>query len=93
MCYDARAMLSTKKKQTIIKKHQVHTKDTGSKKVQVAMLTEKIDLLATHLKKHKKDNHSRRGLIKMVADRRGHLKVLEKSNPTQHKEALKLIKE
>ncbi len=86
-------MLTTKKKQTIIKKHQVHEKDTGSKKVQVAMLTEKIDALADHLKKHKKDNHSRRGLIKMVADRRNHIKVLEKKNPKQHAEVLKIIKE
>jgi small subunit ribosomal protein S15 len=86
-------MLQSKKKQSIIKKHQVHSKDTGSKKVQVAILTEQIDRLADHLKKHKKDNHSRRGLIKMVADRRGHLKVLEKSNPKQHKEALSIIKE
>jgi len=85
-------MLSTKKKQSVIKKHQLHGKDTGSKKVQVAMLTEKIDQLASHLKMHKKDNHSRRGLIKMVADRRGHIKVLEKTNPDQHKEALKIIK-
>lgn len=85
-------MLSTKKKQAVIKKHQVHKTDTGSKPVQVAMLTEKIDLLATHLKKHKKDNHSRRGLIKMVADRRGHLKMLEKTNPDQHQKALKTIK-
>lgn len=85
-------MLSTKKKQSVIKKHQLHTTDTGSKKVQVAMLTEKIDQLATHLKMHKKDNHSRRGLIKMVADRRGHIKVLEKTNPEQHKDILKIIK-
>ncbi|MEI6022265.1 MAG: 30S ribosomal protein S15 [bacterium] len=85
-------MLTTKKKQTIIKKHQVHATDTGSKKVQIAVMTERIDVLADHLKKHKKDNHSRRGLIKMVADRRGHLKKLEKSNPDQHKEALKIIK-
>lgn len=92
MCYDVSTMLSGKKKQTIIKKHQVHKTDTGSKKVQVAMLSEKIDMLATHLKKHKKDNHSRRGLIKMVADRRGHIKVLEKTNPAQHKEVLKSIK-
>ena len=48
-------MLTSKKKQTIIKKHQVHKTDTGSKIVQAAMLTEKIDLLATHLKKHKKE--------------------------------------
>lgn len=86
------SMLSTKKKQSVIKKHQLHTKDTGSKKVQVAMLTEKIDQLATHLKMHKKDNHSRRGLIKMVADRRGHIKVLEKTNPEQHNDILKIIK-
>jgi small subunit ribosomal protein S15 len=92
MWYYIRTMLSSKKKQTIIKKHQVHKTDTGSKVVQVAMLSEKIDLLATHLKKHKKDNHSRRGLIKMVADRRGHLKVLEKTNPDQHKKVAKSIK-
>ncbi len=92
VCYDVSTMLSSKKKQTVIKKHQVHPTDTGSKPVQVAMLNEKIDLLATHLKKHKKDVHSRRGLIKMVADRRGHLKDLEKTNPEQHKKALKSIK-
>lgn len=85
-------MLTTKKKQSIIKKHQVHAKDTGSKNVQVAMLSEKIDQLADHLKKHKKDNHSRRGLIKMVADRRTHLKVLEKTNPSQYQKVQKTIK-
>ncbi len=85
-------MLSTKKKQAVIKKHQVHQTDTGSKKVQVAMLTEKIDQLADHLKKHKKDNHSRRGLIKMVADRRGHIKILEKTNPEHYAQAMKIVK-
>lgn len=85
-------MLKTKKKQTIIKKHQEHGTDTGSKTVQVAMLTERIEVLADHLKTHKKDNHSRRGLIKMVADRRGHLKILEKTSPEKHKAALKIIK-
>lgn len=86
-------MLTTKKKQAIIKKHQKHEKDTGSKKVQIAVLTERIDKLADHLKKHRGDNHSRRGLIKMVADRRTHLKKLEKSDPKGHKDALKIIKE
>jgi small subunit ribosomal protein S15 len=85
-------MLTTKKKQTVIKKHQLHATDTGSKKVQIAVMSTRIDVLADHLKKHKKDNHSRRGLIKMVADRRGHLKNLEKINPEQHKEALKIVK-
>jgi small subunit ribosomal protein S15 len=86
-------MLTTKKKQAVIKKHQLHAKDTGSKIVQVAVMSERIEKLATHLKRHKKDNHSRRGLIKMVADRRSHVKVLEKKDPKQHKEALKIIKE
>lgn len=75
-------MLATKKKQAVIKKNQVHDKDTGSPEVQVAILSVQIDELAKHLKKHKKDNHSRRGLIKMVADRRTHLKYLQrKSKP------------
>jgi len=73
-------MLKTAKKQKVIKKHQKHEKDTGSSQVQVAVLSTQIDELAKHLKKHKKDNHSRRGLIKMVADRRTHLKYLEKKD-------------
>ncbi len=77
-------MLKTKKKQEIIKKHQVHEKDTGSSVVQVAVLSEEIDKLALHLKKHKLDNHSRRGLLKMVSDRRAHLKYLEKKDPKQY---------
>ncbi len=84
-------MLTTKKKQTIIKKHQVHDKDTGSPEVQVAMLSKKIDELATHLKKHKKDNHSRRGLIKMVADRRTHLKYLERKSKPRHEAIVKKL--
>jgi small subunit ribosomal protein S15 len=78
-------MLATKKKQKTIKKNQIHDKDTGSPEVQVAVLSLQIDELAKHLKKNKKDNHSRRGLIKMVADRRAHLKYLErKSRPRYH---------
>ena len=77
-------MLATKKKQSIIKKHQIHEKDTGSPEVQVAVLSSQIDALAKHLKKHKNDNHSRRGLIKMVADRRTHLKYLERKDKTRY---------
>jgi len=84
-------MLTTKKKQSVIKKHQVHEKDTGSPEVQVAMLSKKIDELATHLKKHKKDNHSRRGLIKMVADRRAHLKYLERKSKPRHQALVKKL--
>ncbi len=71
-------MLTTKKKRATIKKVQVHETDTGSSAVQVALLTEKIEALAKHLKKNTKDNHSRRGLLKMVADRRTHQKYIEK---------------
>lgn len=82
-------MLATKKKQTIIKKNQVHEKDTGSTEVQVAVISAQIDELAKHLKKHKKDNNSRRGLIKMVADRRTHLKYLERKNKTRYNALMK----
>src|SRR6266403_5211785 len=59
LCGMITIMLTTKKKQAVIKKYQEHKTDTGSKNVQVAMLTERIEVLADHLKKHKKDNHSR----------------------------------
>jgi len=72
-------MLATKKKQSVIKKVQVHEKDTGSSAVQIALLSEKIDALSKHLKKNNKDNHSRRGLLKMVAQRRTHQKYLDKT--------------
>lgn len=85
-------MLSTKKKQTVIKKSQVHAKDTGSPEVQIAILTSKIEELSTHLKSHKKDFSSRRGLIKMVADRRSHLKQLEKKDKARHAKVAKTIK-
>ncbi|ETB64063.1 TPA: 30S ribosomal protein S15 [Candidatus Nomurabacteria bacterium] len=85
-------MLTTKQKQNIIKKNQLHDKDTGSPEVQIAIISKKIDELASHLKTHKKDNHSRRGLIKMVADRRKHLKYLEKSDKERFDIQAKKIK-
>lgn len=85
-------MLTTKKKANIIKKNQVHDKDTGSPEVQIAVITERIDELASHLKKHKKDNHSRRGLIQMVANRRKHLKYLEKTDKARHEKVAKKLK-
>ncbi|MCA9353449.1 30S ribosomal protein S15 [Candidatus Nomurabacteria bacterium] len=70
-------MLSKKKKEKVIKTAQVHDTDTGSTKVQVAILNERINELSSHLKKHKKDNSSRKGLLKMVAERRKHEKNLK----------------
>lgn len=85
-------MLTTKKKQNIIKKNQRHDKDTGSPEIQIAILSKRIDELADHLKMHKKDNHSRRGLIKMVADRRTHLKTIEKKDKEKFLEETRKIK-
>jgi small subunit ribosomal protein S15 len=75
-------MLTTAKKQKVIKKAQIHDTDTGSSPTQIAILSERIKELSDHLKKHKKDNHSRRGLIKLVAKRRNHLKFLERHDKT-----------
>ncbi len=69
-------MLTTKKKQSIIKKAKINDKDTGSSEVQVAMLSERIAELASHLKTHSKDNHSRRGLLSLVSKRRKHQKFI-----------------
>ena len=65
-------------KSEIIKAHQTHDGDTGSPEVQIALLTARINHLTEHLKVHAKDDHSRRGLLKMVGQRRGLLKYLEK---------------
>jgi len=85
-------MLAKKKKEKVIKAHRLHEKDTGSPEVQVGVLSERIDELAAHLKKHKKDNHSRRGLIKMVADRRAHLKYLERKDKPRYEKLVKKVK-
>ena len=77
-------MLTTRQKAKIIKEVAIHDKDTGSPEVQVSILTKKIAELAGHLKKHKKDNHSRRGLLAMVADRQTHLNYLKKKNPKRY---------
>lgn len=77
-------MLAKTKKQKVIKENQTHEGDTGSPEVQVAILTKRIAELAKHLKKNKKDTHSRRGLLAMVADRRVHLAYLLKKDPKRH---------
>ncbi len=69
-------MLTSKKKQASIKKTSLHEKDTGSSQVQIALLSERINELTAHLKKNKKDFHSRRGLLKLVSKRRTHEKYL-----------------
>ena len=74
-------MISKTKKQKLIKEVAIHETDTGSPEVQISILTKRIEELSKHLKSHAKDNHSRRGLLAMVADRQSHMKYLEKKNP------------
>ena len=84
-------MLDKKKKERIIKKYRVHETDTGSPQVQIAILTEEIKELTEHLKQHKHDFSSRRGLLKKVSERRKLLKYLQKENENDFKElAIKL---
>ena len=73
-------MMLKEQKTEIIEKNRVHETDTGSPEVQIAILTERIAQLTEHLKVHKKDNHSRRGLLKMVGKRRNLLDYLAKKD-------------
>ena len=73
-------MILKDKKQAVIAGNRIHETDTGSPEVQVAILTTRIEELTAHLKIHKKDNHSRRGLLKMVGQRRSLLDYLQKKN-------------
>jgi len=77
-------MLTKTRKLKIIKAAGIHEKDTGSPEVQIAVLTKRIDELSKHLKEHKKDTHSRRGLLSMVADRQSHLRYLQKKNTRRY---------
>ncbi len=72
-------MLAKKKKQTLINKSKTHEKDTGSSQVQVSLLNERIKELTEHLKKHRKDHGSRKGLLQLVARRRSHERYISKS--------------
>ena len=71
-------MLTSQEKTEIIKKHKAHKTDTGSPKVQIALLSKQIEQLLLHLKKHAKDFHSKRGLLKKVSKRRSLLSYLKK---------------
>lgn len=84
-------MLKSKTKQKIVSEHRVHKNDTGSAPVQAALLSEQIEVLSAHLKKHPKDNHSRRGLLKMVGKRKKLLEYLAKRNETLYKSLIKKL--
>ncbi|RKY25484.1 MAG: 30S ribosomal protein S15 [Planctomycetota bacterium] len=75
-------------KQGIVQEHQLHDGDTGSADVQIALLTARINHLAEHLRTHKKDHASRRGLLKMVGKRNSLLKFLARTEPTRYRAIL-----
>ena len=82
------AVLETEKKQEVIKKFQGHENDTGSAEVQIALLTTRIIYLTEHFRSHKKDFHSRRGLLKIVNQRRKLLDYLKNKNVERYKKIL-----
>lgn len=84
-------MLTKRKKANAIKNVQLHEGDTGSTEAKIAILTKRIEEVTNHLKIHKNDILSKRGLIQMVADRRKHLKYLEKYKPTSLKKVAKTL--
>ena len=83
--------MTAERKQQIINEYRRDEKDTGSSEVQIALLTERINELTEHLKVHQKDNHSRRGLLKMVGKRRNLLNYLAKKDENAYKELVKRL--
>ena len=84
-------MLTPEEKEKLIKKYKIHDFDTGSPEVQIALLTEEIKKLILHLKKHSKDFHSKRGLLKMVGKRRRFLSYLKEEDEKRYNSLIKKI--
>ncbi|MBZ9569571.1 30S ribosomal protein S15 [Patescibacteria group bacterium] len=84
-------MLTPEEKSKLIKKYKIHEIDTGSPQVQIALLTEEIKRLLLHLKKHPKDFHSKRGLLKMVAQRKKLLNYLKEEDEKRYNLLIKKI--
>ena len=82
-------MLATDRKQEIIKKFKTHDSDTGSPEVQIALLSERINYLTEHFRTHKKDHHSRRGLLKIVGQRRRLLDYLKNKDVERYRTIIK----
>lgn len=83
--------ISQERKQELINEFKVHEHDTGSSEVQIAILTEDINSLNEHLRTHKKDHHSRRGLLKMVGKRRNLLSYLRKKDVASYRQMLEKL--
>jgi small subunit ribosomal protein S15 len=83
--------LSRSEKETVIHDFHRHPSDTGSPEVQIAILTTRIQQLTEHLKEHKHDEHSRRGLLRLVGQRRRHLTYLSRKDPERYQEVLQRL--
>lgn len=84
--------LTKEEKTKVVEEFALHEGDTGSPEVQIALLTKQIEELSEHLKKHKKDNHSRRGLLNMVGKRRRLIQYLKSQEPERYKKLSKKLK-
>ena len=80
--------LQPDQKKEIIEKHKIHGEDTGSPEVQIALLTKRINYLTEHFKTHKKDHHSRQGLLKIVNQRRRLLSYLKRNDPPRYRKLI-----
>lgn len=84
-------MIAAERKHSVIETHRVHEKDTGSPEVQIALLTERINELSDHFKTHAKDHHSRRGLLRIVSQRRRLLEYLRRNAPVRYQELIQRL--
>lgn len=84
-------MLTTEKRTVIIGEYRLHEKDTGSPEVQIALLSARIEYLTEHFKSHKKDHHSRRGLLKLVGQRRRLLNYVKDNDVERYRNIIKRL--
>jgi small subunit ribosomal protein S15 len=84
-------LIAAERKHSVIETHRVHEKDTGSPEVQIALLTERINELSDHFKTHAKDHHSRRGLLRIVSQRRRLLEYLRRNAPVRYQELIQRL--
>ena len=91
LCYNSHLVMEKEKKQAVIEGYRTHEGDTGSPQVQVALLTERINSLTEHMKVHRHDHHSLRGLMMMVGQRQRLLKYLVKNDPESYRTLIKKL--
>lgn len=84
-------VLSREAKRSVVREYRLHDRDTGSPEVQVAILTRRIEQLTRHFEEHKKDHHSRRGLLKLVGARRRHLNYIKSRDVVRYRELIERL--